>query len=132
MNSLQRKTGLSTPRILLLSLSFVCLAICAGGATAHYLKWAWGNRAQPVGWLLSMLFLLLAFSPPPRRIAAGLKSLINLRTALLVFWVLVFVFSRLWNFRTAPWNGNGLIDDAAVDMFYLKHSIIGHTFQAAW
>ena len=106
--------------------------MCAVGATAHYLKWAWGNPWQPIGWLLSMLFLLLAFSKPPRQIIASLRSLINLKTALFVFWILVFVVSHLWNFRTSPWNGNGLYDDSAVDLWFLKEYVIGHPFQAAW
>src|SRR5436309_7700367 len=132
MNSFHRKIRFSTARALLLSSSFVGLVMCAVGATAHYLKWAWGNPWQPIGWLLSMLFLLLAFSKPPRQIIASLRSLINLKTALFVFWILVFVVSHLWNFRTSPWNGNGLYDDSAVDLWFLKEYVIGHPFQAAW
>jgi hypothetical protein len=100
-----RKRRLSIPRILLFSLSVVSLLIGAGGATAHYVRWSWGNRAHPVGWLLSMLFLLLAFMPSPSEIATGLKSLIKPRTVFFLFWILFFVVSHLWNFRTAPWNG---------------------------
>src|SRR6266581_1876879 len=133
MDLSQWKSRFSTPRILLLGLSFLSLVICAGGATAHYSKWAWGNRAQPIGWLLSMLFLLLAFSPPPpRQIAASLKSLIKPKAAFFVFWSLVYVFSHLWNFRTAPWNGNGLYDESGWDLWFLKQFVIGHPYQAAW
>ncbi len=133
MDLSQWKSRFSTPRILLLGLSFLSLVICAGGATAHYSKWAWGNRAQPIGWLLSMLFLLLAFSPlPPRQIAARLKSLIKPKAAFFVFWSLVYVFSHLWNFRTAPWNGNGLYDESGWDLWFLKQFVIGHPYQAAW
>jgi hypothetical protein len=105
---------------------------CAYGAVAHYLKWNWGNPWQLVGWLLSMLFLLLAFSPRPRQVAAGLKSAIKPKTAFFVFWFLVFTFSRLWNFSTAPWNGNGLFDESGWDLYFLKSYVIGHPFQAAW
>src|SRR6266705_358072 len=133
MDLSQWKSRFSTPRILLLGLSFLSLVICAGGATAHYSKWAWGNRAQSIGWLLSMLFLLLAFSPPPpRQIAASLKSLIKPKAAFFLFWILVYVFSHLWNFRTAPWNGNGLYDESGWDLWFLKQMVIGHPFQAAW
>jgi hypothetical protein len=52
------KSQLLTPRIVLLGLSLVSLAICAVGAAAHYQKAAWGNLWQLIGWLLSMLFLL--------------------------------------------------------------------------
>src|SRR5438093_9637785 len=132
MDLSQWKSRFSTPRILLLGLSFLSLLICAGGATAHYLKWAWGNRAQPIGWLLGMLFLLFAFSPPPRQIAANLKSLIKPKTAFFLFWILVFVVSHLWNFRTAPWNGDALFDESGNDLGYLKSHVIGHPYQAAW
>ena len=77
MDSSQWKSKLSIPKILLFSLSVVSLLIGAGGATAHYLRWSWGNRAHPVGWLLGMLFLLLALLPQPRELAASLKSLIR-------------------------------------------------------
>src|SRR5947207_5607030 len=106
----QSKNGLSTPRILLLSSSFVSVAICALSATAHYAKWAWGNWWQPVAWLLSMLFLLLAFLPEPRQISDWLKSLLKPKTAVFACWILVFAVSHLWKFSTAPWNGNGLFD----------------------
>jgi hypothetical protein len=69
------KSSLSLAKILLFSLSVASLLIGAGGATAHYLGWSWGNRAHPIGWLLSMLFLLLAFAPPPREGSFGFSSL---------------------------------------------------------
>src|SRR6266480_820480 len=132
MNLSWPESRFSTPRILFLGLSFVSLVACGSGAAAHYLRWGWGNPWQPVGWLLSMLFLLLAFSPPPREIAAGLKSVSRFKTAFFIFWILVFTVSHLWNFRIAPWNGNGVFIDSAVDLWFLKDYVIGHPFQAAW
>jgi len=132
MELTQTERGPCIPRILLLGLSFVNLVICAVGGAAHYLKSVWGDRAQPIGWLLSMLFLLLAFSPQPRQIAARLKSLINRRTAFFLFLGAVFVVSHLWNFRTAPWNGDALFDESGNDLGYLKSYVIGHPYQAAW
>lgn len=127
-----KKRELSTTRILLLVLSFLNVVICALGATAHYLKWAWGDPWQPVGWLLSMFFLLCAFLPDPRGLATGFKSLIKLKTAFFLFWILFFVVSHLWNFRTAPWNGDALFDESGNDLGYLKSYVIGHPYQAAW
>jgi len=91
-----------------------------------------GNRAHLIGWLLGMLFLLLALLPQPRELAASLKSLIGLKTAFFLFWILFFVVSHLWNFRTAAWNGNGLFDESANDLGYLETNVIGHPYQAAW
>jgi DNA-binding beta-propeller fold protein YncE len=132
MDLVQRRDGLSTLRILFLGLSLVSLAACAFGAAAHYLNWAWGNPWQSIGWLLSMLFLLLALLPQPRELTAGLKSLLHIKTVFFLLWILVFVVSRLWNFSTAPWNGNGLFDESANDLGYLKTYVIGHPYQAAW
>src|SRR5213593_4835426 len=126
------RSRFTTPRALLLGLSVASLLIGAGGATAHYLKWTWGDRAQPIGWLLSMLFLLLAFCPPARQIAANIKCLKNPKAAFFVFWILGFVVSHLWNFRTSPWNGNALFDESGWDLYFLKSRIMGHPFQPVW
>jgi hypothetical protein len=119
-------------KVLFLSLSVVSLVLCALGATAHYLKWAWANPWQLVGWLLSMVFLLIAFLPGPSELRANFKSVIKPKTAFFVFWILFFVVAHLWNFRTAPWNGNGLFEDASVDLLMLKTHVISRPFQAAW
>src|SRR5258707_11941788 len=117
---MSQPTVSSRLKVLFLSLSVASLALCALGATAHYLKWAWGNPWQLVGWLLSMLFLLLAFLPGPGELGANFKSVIKFKTAFFVFWILFFVVAHLWNLRTAPWNGNGIFADAAQDLLYLK------------
>lgn len=115
-------------KVLFLSLSVVSLVLCALGATAHYLKWAWANPWQLVGWLLSMVFLLIAFLPGPSELRANFKSVIKPKTAFFVFWILFFVVAHLWNFRTAPWNGNGLFEDASVDLLMQKPtSSVGHS-----
>ena len=77
-----------------------------------------------------MLFLLLAFLPSDLK--SSFKSFPKGRAAFFLFWILFFVVWHLWNFRTAPWNGNGLFDDSAVDLLYLKNYVIGHPFQPAW
>ena len=131
--SLSKKKGeLSTPRTLLVGLSFVSLAIYTGGAIAHYSRWAWGNPWQPAGWLLAMFFLIVAFAPHPRQIASSLQLLITPKAALIAVFLLFFVVAHLWNFRTAPWNGNGVFDDAAQDLLFLKTHATSRPFQAAW
>ncbi|MEY2506222.1 MAG: hypothetical protein QOH01_551 [Verrucomicrobiota bacterium] len=122
----------TTARLWLLLLSVISVVACAAGAACHYHKWAWGNLAHPVGWLLSMLFLLCAFLPGPRGIAAGFKSLIKPKTGFFIFWILFFVVSHLWNFRTSPWNGNALFDESGWDLYFLKDHIVGHPFQPVW
>jgi len=126
------KSQLVTPRIVLLGLSIISLVICAVGATAHYRKSTWGDPWQPIGWLLSMFFLLCAFLPAARGLATGFRSLIKPKTAFFLFWILFFVVSHLWNFRTAPWNGDALFDESGNDLGYLKSNVISHPYQAAW
>jgi hypothetical protein len=79
-----------------------------------------------------MLFLLLTFLPPLREVAAGVRSLVKAKAAFFAFWVFVFTLSRLWNFRTAPWNGDALFDESGWDLWFLKSHVIGHPFQPAW
>ena len=126
------KSRLLSRRILLLGLSVVSVALCALSATAHYRKLPWGDPWQPIGWLLSMFFLVLAFSPAPHGLATSWKSLIKPKTTFFLFWILFFVISHLWNFRTAPWNGDALFDESGWDLWYLKSYVIGHPYQAAW
>jgi hypothetical protein len=126
------KSQLGTPRILLLGLSVVSTVICAFAAAVHYRKSPWGSVWQPIAWLLSMLFLVLAFLPYPRELAARLKTSVRPRTAFFLFWILFFLVSHVWNFRTAPWNGNALFDESGWDLWFLKSYVIGHPFQPAW
>jgi DNA-binding beta-propeller fold protein YncE len=113
-------------------LSVISLAICVWAGAAHYRKAPWGDPWQPIGWLLSMLFLLAAFFPGRERTATGFKSLIKPKPAFFLFWILFFIASHLWNFRTAPWNGDALFDESGWDLWYLKTYVIGHPYQAAW
>ena len=99
----------------------------------NYSNRAPGNPWQLTGWLLSMLLLLLAFAPTPGNAGKLLRASLNWKkTAFFAFWILVFVISHLWNFRTAPWNGNALFDESGWDLYFLKHYVIGRPFQAAW
>jgi hypothetical protein len=70
----------SRQRVLLLGLSIVSFLVCGLGAVLHYLKLAWGNPWQLTGWLLSMLFLLLAFAPSPGKTAKLLRVSVNWKT----------------------------------------------------
>jgi DNA-binding beta-propeller fold protein YncE len=113
-------------------LSVLSLVICVVSGTAHYRKASWGDPWQPIGWLLSMLFFLAAFTASPRELARRFTSLAKPKTAFFLFWILFFVVSHLWNFRTAPWNGDALFDESGWDLWYLKSYVIGHPYQPAW
>jgi DNA-binding beta-propeller fold protein YncE len=119
-------------RPLFLGLSVLAFVVCVFGGIAHYRNASWGDPWQPIGWLFSMLCLLAAFTAGPRELAGRFKSLVNPKTAFFLFWILFFVVSHLWNFRTAPWNGNALFDESGWDLWFLKNNVIGHPYQAAW
>src|ERR1041384_2369080 len=116
MNLPLNRRGLFILRPVLLGLSLASLVICVLSAAAQYRKAGWGDLWHPLGWLLSMAFLVFAFLPGHRDVIAGARSLVKPRTAFFLFWILFFVLSHLWNFRTAPWNGNGLFEDSAIDL----------------
>lgn len=124
--------SLSRLRKWFLFLSAVSLTVCAAGGVLHYSKRAWGNVGQPGGWILSMVFLLLAFLPPVGEVVRRLRKSLNWKTLFFAFWILVFTVSHLWNFRIAPWNQDALFDESGWDLFFLKHYVIGHPYQAAW
>jgi DNA-binding beta-propeller fold protein YncE len=132
MNLPQNKRTLSKLRLVLVGLSVAALAICILSGAAHYSKAAWGDPWQPIGWLLSMFFLLAAFLPGPDRLAASFKSATKPKALFFLFWIVFFVVSHLWNFRTAPWNGNALFDESGWDLWYLKTYVMGHPYQPAW
>ena len=120
MNLHQNLRRVPARRLLLLGLSLLALLVCVFAGTAHYHKASWGDPWQPIGWLLSMLFLLAAFAASPRELAGRFKSLANPKAAFFLFWILFFVISHLWNFRNAPWNGDALFDESGWDLWYLK------------
>jgi sugar lactone lactonase YvrE len=132
MNLHQNLRRVPARRLLLLGLSLLALLVCVFAGIAHYRKASWGDPWQPIGWLLSMFFLLAAFAARPRELAGRLKSLANPKAAFFLFWILFFVISHLWNFRNAPWNGDALFDESGWDLWYLKAYVIGHPYQPAW
>ena len=77
-------------------------------------------------------FFACGFSPGREGLATGFKFLVKPKTAFFVFWILFFIVSHLWNFRTAPWNGDSLFDESGWDLWYLKTYVIGHAYQPAW
>ena len=132
MDSSKEKSRFLRPRSLLVGLSFVSLVICALSGAAHYRKAGWGDTWHLIAWLFSIAFLMFAFLPGRSSLTAGFKSFMKPKTAFFLWWLLFFVLSHLWHFRTAPWNGNGLFEDSAIDLLYLKNYVMGHPFQPAW
>lgn len=109
--------------------------VCAIATILHYNHKYPGNPFTWMAWLLCLGFLLAAYFPETEELKQWASSLWQDKLFLRVFafLALVFVISHIWNFRTAPWNQNGLFDDAAWDIYFAKKYVFtGEPFQAAY
>ncbi len=114
--------------------AFVCIiaSVVYYEDSSNYTRLTW------IGWVLTMIFLFFAFFPF-KYLKIKIKSVknINFKTiyvGLAFFGLLSILFfvSHLWNFSTAPWNKNGLFDDASWDIYFAKSYLLGgKPFQAA-
>lgn len=120
----------------LLTAAVLSAGVCWLASRLHYTETAYGNHLTWIGWLLSMVLYLGAYAPwkqgmkkrPDRRE----KRIAGENTVLLILG-LFFFLTHLWNFNTAPWNQNGLFDDAAWNVYFARLYIFsGEPFQAAF
>ena len=114
-------------------LAVVSAFACFISSSLYYSNKKYDNPIDWLGWVLGMIFLFLTFFPTCGEIK---KKFLSAKSSgiliLLGFVALLFFISHLWNFKTAPWNYNGLFDDAAWDLHFVKTYILaGKPFQAA-
>ena len=130
MNAVFGSNGVRRAFFLLFILSGLA---CLIATSLHYTKTYPANPVTWAGWLLSMVFLLLTYFPTSREVKDWLQSLNSLLPLVFVLLAVFFVVSHLWNFSTAPWNENGIFDDAAWDIYFAKRYIFtNEPFQAAF
>jgi hypothetical protein len=110
----------------------VAFTILAWEMTAlHYTGGAYGNDFAWISWLLAVASFcgaFVRFSRPSFSVRTILRSEVGIALALL----LLYLPTHLWNFPVAPWNTNGLFDDAAWDIYFAKIHAFNGPFQAAW
>src|SRR2546423_9261180 len=109
-------------------------AACALATSLHYTRKYPGNPISWVAWLACLFFLLATYLPSRQEIRVWASSCWDGKRFLRVFGflALLFVVRHVWNFKPAPWNQNGLFDDAAWDIYFAKKYIFTHEpFQAA-
>jgi hypothetical protein len=115
---------------------FVLSAIvCVVATSWHYTRKYPGNPGTWLAWLLSLAFLLATYIPARAEVKEWAWEFWDDKAFVRVFAVLavIFIVSHAWNFQTAPWNQNGLFDDAAWDIYFAKKYIFTHEpFQAAF
>ena len=117
------KKGLTHPRSFILALFFSFVSSLF--SIFHYSEIFYGNKLTWIAWVLAIIFLIHSFFPKEFSFRSFCLS-INKKVALLLLFVIILYFSTyLWNFSTAPWNQNGLFDDAAWDIYFAKnHGVI--------
>jgi hypothetical protein len=119
---------------------FGSFALCAlGSAIATILHFDHkypGNPFTWAAWILSLILLLATYFPESRELkewALSLWSRDKLFLSVFAGLALLFVVCHIWNFKTAPWNQNGLFDDAAWDIYFAKnHVFTPEPFQVAY
>jgi len=122
----------SKKRVLLI-FSFISISFCWCLSSLHYLKIAYGNNFSWITWIIAVGTFLYSFFPKnisPKKTKCYLKSF---DLALAIFLIILYWPTHLWNFSSAPWNINGLFDDAAWDIYFAKNHIFNGTpFQPAF
>lgn len=99
----------------------------------HYSNVYYGNSISWISWIVAIITFLYSFLPPHFSIKKVFRSIPKSDLLICVFVIILYFTSHLLNFSTAPWNSNGLFDDAAWDIYFAKNHIFNNTpFQAAF
>jgi hypothetical protein len=109
---------------------------CAIATILHFNHRYPGNPFLWVAWALSIIFLLATYFPESRELkewASALRWKDSRFLPVFAGLAVLFVVCHVWNFKTAPWNQNGLFDDAAWDIYFARNHVFTHEpFQAAF
>ena len=118
------------PYILIGSIIFFIFSLVF--SSLHYLNIFYGNGLSWISWIISILTFSYSFLPPKLSFYKFFKRIPKSDYLLASFITLLYWISHLWNFTIAPWNQNGLFDDAAWDIFFAKNHAFNGPFQAAF
>lgn len=113
-------------------LAVICLFVSTLAASLHYAALWSGNPLVWIAWISSVALLIYSFSPGNGTLLHALRSVRRSDILLILLVILVFFLSHTVNFSTAPWNQNGLFDDAAWDIYFAKNHVFTAPFQAAF
>ncbi len=119
----------------LMGLGFTFLFLILGyvAHAFHFLNIWTGNSLTWISWILSMLFALITCTVNGENLRSTLPRFS--RTTLILFFcsLIFFVSFYFYNFSIAPWNQDGLFDDAAWDIYFMKRYVLSdEPFQAAF
>jgi hypothetical protein len=92
----------------------------------------YGNNLSWISWILAILILSYSFLPSNLALKHVIERIQKSDFIIALFTVVLYLSTHLWNFTTAPWNQNGLFDDAAWDIYFAKIHAFNGPFQAAF
>ena len=102
-------------------------------SSLHYSRIYYGNSISWIGWIVALLALLYSFIPAHLDVKQMFRSISRPDLLLFAFVAGLYFISHLLNYSHAPWNINGLFDDAAWDIYFAKNHVFNNTpFQAAF
>lgn len=114
-------------------ISLFFFIISAVFSSLHYSNIYYGNSISWVSWITALIALLCAFIPARFDIKQMFRSISRSDLLIFAFVVGLYFISHLFNYSHAPWNTNGLFDDAAWDIYFAKNYVFNNTpFQAAF
>jgi len=116
-----------------LPVSMVLLLLSWAFSSLYYKGLYPGNNLSWIGWALALVTFFYAFLPSGVSFKKLFKEIKREDVFIAVFIVVIYFASHLWNFSSAPWNQNGLFDDAAWDIYFAKNQVFsGVPFQPAF
>lgn len=112
--------------------SIVFLLLSWVFSSFHYVNIYYGNNLSWINWVIAVTTLLYSSLPRDLSFKNFLKQVKKSEVLIVVFIIILYWLTHLWNFSTAPWNQNGLFDDAAWDIYFAKNYAFKTPFQAAF
>lgn len=98
----------------------------------HYVNILYGNSLSWISWILAIITLFYSFLPLDFSSNHFVKKIQKSDYIVALCATVLYFSTHIWNFVTAPWNQNGLFDDAAWDIYFAKIHAFNGPFQAAF
>ena len=116
-----------------LPISIVFLLLSVVSSSLHYMILFPGNNLSWISWVIAVVIFSYSFAPRNFSIKKILGKIKRRDLFIGLFVTLLYFTTHLWNISSAPWNQNGLFDDAAWDIYFAKNQVFsGAPFQPAF
>ncbi len=98
----------------------------------HYMNLLYGNSLSWISWILAIITFFYSFLPFHLSLNHFVKKIQKSDYIVALYVIVLYFATHIWNFATAPWNQNGLFDDAAWDIYFAKIHAFNGPFQATF